>query len=361
MMARLCSGHYLRLMRTITRNILLLLWLLALSAWVQAAQSVAPQPEAPLTEEFPAYTIEQVQGCIEQVLPLVERITGRKLAQVPPARLVTREEFDRATRRSSGRRSRSGRANTPSMAHYALGAYDESPRALYFFPGNFAPRLRAAGVPESYSSIILKMVVAHELTHALQDQEAGISKVYRRARSKEAMFAHRATVEGHATFVMGMVAEALGHPKAMEQFEKTISVGLSLLPGEKNVEANDELRREMRSAYIDGSRFIRWQYAMGGNELVWRTIESPPSTRKEILEPGSYPGRSGSAVTPAVPTPGQRHALAPPLVVVRMPLAQDDAVLAGAGFPRSPLVSSDTGDKLLSDAVVSHERHGGLP
>lgn len=274
-------------MRNSTRAILLALLLLALPLWAQASSTIAPATGAPLPEDRPAYTLEQVRAIVWEVLPLVERVTERKLQQMPEIKVLTRQEYDRLSQPDPKRRG--GRQNSSrSMAHYAFGAYDPRLKALVFLPGNFVPRLRHAGVPDQYYPVILKIIIAHELAHALQDQEAGLGTVYRRARTKEAWFAHRATIEGHATFVMGKVAEALGMPQAMEEFEKTIAAGLIPLTGPDHAMDNAAMREEFRSSYIDGASFIRWHYQHAGNERVWQIVKTPPLTRDVILRPELY-------------------------------------------------------------------------
>ncbi len=275
---------------------------IALPIAVSTVKTAAPQtgrvPVVTSVEQQP-YSLQHVHEYARQVLPLVEQAAGRKLKDLPSILVVTRREYVDEMVQPVQSRSNSKADSGPSsrrpdpkqyepLANYIFGAYDPKDNEIYLLPENFKPRLMTAGVPERFHAQILKMVVAHELTHALQRQETSSKARISGRRSHGQYFAQRAMIEGHATFVMNQVARKLGIEEAISQFEKTLAVGLTISTDPKDEAANEEYRPELRSAYLDGEKFIRWHYEHGGNDRVWEIFRNPPTDKSMILRPETY-------------------------------------------------------------------------
>lgn len=177
---------------------------------------------------------------------MVEDITGRKLRRVPPIKLVTRSQYvAETTRLWPARRDQQKKAGPEirerTYVDYAFGAYEPSNSTIYLFPGNFKPRLERAGVPPRYDGVLLEMIVAHELTHALQQQEVwSVPSTKGRGSKGPSPKVLRALTEGHATFVMDEVAKKLGYPDAIFQFHKTVGAGLVAYEDSKHRKENEE-------------------------------------------------------------------------------------------------------------------------
>jgi hypothetical protein len=133
--------------------------------------------------------------------------------------------------------------------------------------------------------------LAHELTHALQDQSWDLEKFLRATRDNgDATSARQAFVEGYATAAMFQ--------------QMTGSVQLSELPSiaplmEATVQQTFEEYPTFSSAphffrvqalfpYIQGTGFIQRGLKEGGWKSLNAAFDNPPDSTKQIFEPGVY-------------------------------------------------------------------------
>jgi hypothetical protein len=128
----------------------------------------------------------------------------------------------------------------------------------------------------------LQLVLAHELTHALEDQHlplrlAAASGLTERAQS------HRALIEGTATFVAARYASWYLHDRIpVEQ----------RLAGQRSVfAAGGSTPFAVKAAnifdYVDGALFVRALHRHGW-EAVNRALRHPPTRTEQILHPRNW-------------------------------------------------------------------------
>lgn len=126
------------------------------------------------------------------------------------------------------------------------------------------------------------VTLAHELTHALDDQHFGLRAIERlgtRCRD-DAFAAALAVAEGDATYVM------LGYA----QRNLTLDEQLSL--GEGSGDTGDVapfIVRLQAWPYTAGLRFVQALVGREGIEAVDRALAEPPVSSEQILHPESYP------------------------------------------------------------------------
>ena len=151
-----------------------------------------------------------------------------------------------------------------------------------------------------------KMVMAHELTHALQDQnfhllnfdvlpkpQPGEKKEMKSKDSKEEMMlARRAMVEGQAELV-GEDYEAREYGLSLKE-EWVRDVATSMLKSSYELpvtlhNAPRLLRESMIFPYREGLIFELAVFSRGGREMAFRNAFSrPPADTHQILQPESY-------------------------------------------------------------------------
>ena len=133
-----------------------------------------------------------------------------------------------------------------------------------------------------------EMLVAHELTHALQDQYFGVhAAVARITDNDDRRLALRSVVEGDATlvgygFISGFidnetVATMLTHLQDMPRLFDVESPGTP-----------EALRDALIFQYTDGTRFVGEIYLRGGWSAVNALYRNPPLSTREILDPALY-------------------------------------------------------------------------
>jgi len=151
-----------------------------------------------------------------------------------------------------------------------------------------------------------KPVLAHELTHALQDQSFGIEKFLKAPEdadqkdpspsdigSDEETAARQAVTEGQAMVVLLDYSLApTGHtlaesPQIVEALKQTMMMGTPDSPTFR--EAPIFLKETLTFPYRYGLDFTTALLQAGGKELAYAgAFKNPPKTTREIMEPEMY-------------------------------------------------------------------------
>ncbi len=164
-------------------------------------------------------------------------------------------------------------------------------------PGGQAVRLLTALTGRD---LIGELVVAHELTHALQDQHWGLPTEAEplTATNTDRILARRALLEGDATWA-SFAAVSGGH---LDDAMRARVLGqLEALPRQLAAAVPDVpplLRETLAFQYRDGTRFVDRLLARGGWAAVDRAQADPPTSSEQVLHPERY-----LAATRDVPRP----------------------------------------------------------
>ncbi len=145
------------------------------------------------------------------------------------------------------------------------------------------------GAPEfGRSDSIGEMLLAHELTHALQDQHFGIEKMLAQAEDDgDRSLALKAVAEGDAT----LAGFAYVKGRMDESVLDSVLSRLAALP--KTLERESANTPEALSAplifqYSQGVRFVGEAFRRGGWPAVDALYRNPPQSTRQIIEPALY-------------------------------------------------------------------------
>ena len=138
-----------------------------------------------------------------------------------------------------------------------------------------------------------RLVLVHEIVHALQDQRLDLGESYQKERTADADNAFRAVVEGDAT--LAMLAHALrqqGIPlsaatASIQQMGSYLDLN-ALVRGEKLDDAPAILRVTLVAPYLRGLQFIAAVHGRGGWPAVNNTHRRPPVSSEQVLHPDKY-------------------------------------------------------------------------
>jgi hypothetical protein len=130
-----------------------------------------------------------------------------------------------------------------------------------------------------------RVVLAHELTHALQDQHFGLKKLPLEIKTNDdRAAAASALVEGDATLVM---SEFMLNNLSKQMFKD--SVLASFTQDMKQLETAPRFLREMLVfPYLRGQEFCAALFGQGGYEAVSAAYANPPTSTAQILHPEKY-------------------------------------------------------------------------
>jgi hypothetical protein len=138
-----------------------------------------------------------------------------------------------------------------------------------------------------------RIVLVHELVHALQDQHLNLFKNIHAERDTDADNAFHALVEGDAT--LAMIGYALereqiplsrltSNPAQIQSFSDVVRH--SPLAGTELEQAPAIIRIPLLSAYVDGLAFCASLHGMGGGfSAIDRAHANPPVSSEQVLHP----------------------------------------------------------------------------
>ena len=135
-----------------------------------------------------------------------------------------------------------------------------------------------------------RMVMAHELTHALQDQHFHIEKWLKAARpNDDAELARDAVLEGSATAAMiDYLLQGLGKSlKDLPDFDPDLFTG-ALGETPTLQKAPPFIRDALMFPYFDGMKFCKALLARSGWEGLSGVFDHPPASTQQILHPELY-------------------------------------------------------------------------
>jgi len=137
---------------------------------------------------------------------------------------------------------------------------------------------------------VAELVLAHELTHALQDQHWGIPSEAEAATEShgDRLLAQRALLEGDATWasfacVTGATPDAATRARVLAQLRR-----LSEKLNAGYPDAPELLREALVFQYEAGSVFVDRLLAHGGWAAVDRAQADPPQSSEQVLHPERY-------------------------------------------------------------------------
>src|SRR5664280_705402 len=180
-------------------------------------------------------------------------------------------------------------------------------------------RERGAGRPSirsrgrgllSAETLLEDTLLAHELTHALQDRRLDLVPRLKALRdSSDGLLALEAFLEGEATVVMmdALLTQLPDEAKELVGAE-TLTTMMSGLAAGATIECGEGVPpffvKEMLFPYVGGTAWIQAKKKIGGWPAVDAAYARPPRTTSEIL----HPNRAGTARV--VLDPGDRPSAA---------------------------------------------------
>lgn len=157
--------------------------------------------------------------------------------------------------------------------------------------GFYDPRRKTMCIADWPGADMQKLVLAHELTHALQDQNFDMQKFLRADRDNDdATNARQAVVEGYATTAMiqHLVDPVdLGTlPSLQPLMDQVIHRQMEEFPAFTG--APFFFRFQALFPYAEGMGFMQRGLAQGGWKKLNQLFSHPPTSTKEIFEPQVY-------------------------------------------------------------------------
>lgn len=270
------------------------------------ATATRPTPHAPRTGGRPPTALER--GVIDRLARDAERVRGLTFRepvaveiQDPPAIAahldaeLDEDDLARAQRvyealglLPTGLDLRALLAEV--MGEQVLGFYDTHRHLLVLRDEVARTLLRAPSSPQAAEA---RVVLLHELVHALQDQRLGFGRLIDAERDSDADNALKALAEGDATLAMIFYA---AERRDQTPAELLGSRTIDRMVRELSAPASDDalgrapaiLRVTLVVPYIAGLAFARRLYEGGGWAEVNRSFAAPPTSMEQVMHPRAY-------------------------------------------------------------------------
>lgn len=157
-----------------------------------------------------------------------------------------------------------------------IGMYDDESKELYIVS------------EEKRLSPLRQMIIAHEYTHALQDQHFDLSSLPLEVEdNSDLSLAVLSLVEGDAAFVQNNYKFYLSETLSQSEFDKLIKE-LSELESEKFEAAPEVVKVNLLFPYLYGQQFVYRIWSVRGPEAVNQAYSAPPQSTEQILHLEKY-------------------------------------------------------------------------
>ncbi|MFT7668689.1 MAG: hypothetical protein ACI8X5_001387 [Planctomycetota bacterium] len=156
--------------------------------------------------------------------------------------------------------------------------------------GFYDPSSKVFYLMESYTGGIAKVVLSHELTHALDDQYYDLDRQLKLTMDdRDSAIAYKSVVEGSGSLLMQLWM--MGHPNALTP-EEMRAMATSEAASMKGIPAC--IWKPLVGSYSVGLTFLNEGYRMRKNksktmaDITRTAFEAPPITSEMVLHPSKY-------------------------------------------------------------------------
>jgi hypothetical protein len=261
-----------------------------------------------LEEGGDLFTEEQVRAIAGKMIGLVEEAVGRKFKKPPVVKAAGRDVVSEALARDllpqlkrlypglgEDRIALVSRLQAKAFVVCLLGKYAFEDSIVYVMPGNIEPILKLTGVDMKHAESILKVIVAHELTHALQFEDEKVVETFSKIDNIERAQAFNAVMEGEAVYIQDVVGKKLGLDEALMEMTRIVSAGAYEFEDPALDVFNRMLSAHFEQIYIGGRKFVEYHVKKGGRDAFWKILIHPPASTSMIANPQTYSPTAAAA------------------------------------------------------------------
>jgi hypothetical protein len=251
-----------------------------------------------LAVRLPAQSDDGIQRIAHDLAPLVERAVGLTFKRPPRVLARSREQVRAYLDHKIAADYPPAEIDAVQRAYraFALIADTTDLRALMVnlyaeqVAGFYEPDSSTLFVVRGSDPTMVRLVLAHELVHALQDQYTHINAILRLHRSNDRQMAGQAVMEGQATVSSFAALAPGGQPPDFERVWASVRSALRDQQESQPVFASAPhfLQESLLFPYLAGGEFIQQFDAtrVSGTEEPWN--ERLPISTEQILHPSKY-------------------------------------------------------------------------
>ena len=234
---------------------------------------------------------------VDSLTPSVETATGLTFKQKPHSAMRSREQVHRYLANKLEQELPESKASALEQAYRLFGLLGDSTRVRPLLLDLLTEQVVGFYDPDSTTLFAvrgsdpeqLRLVLAHEMVHALQGQYTPLDSLLERQHDNDRQLAAQAILEGQAMLAslraLAPGRDLLNDPTVWETLRSQVASSQASMP--QFAAAPLVIRRELVFPYVDGAEFMRWWSTSGHTGLMPYGPRMPRST-EQILHPARY-------------------------------------------------------------------------
>ena len=275
----------------------------------ESTESTSSESESDPTTTTSPQSLEDIVLEIEH---FVERERGLKFKQPVDVSIASDDEFDRLLQADVDKQRESlleAQAVLSALGlippDFDLIAAEESLVKIAAV-GRFDLETKKLVVRGTRVTPFVRHILAHELTHALDDQWFDLNRPEVRNADDDSGFGFLGLIEGNANRIDAAYLASLSQD---EQAQATLEEQSLVLQHPEILDLPPILLSLSLAPYVDGPVFIDALLDAGGQSTLDAAFSSPPITAEQILEPERYLAGEGPVAVPAPKADGAQTSI----------------------------------------------------
>lgn len=180
------------------------------------------------------------------------------------------------------------------LAEHIAGYYDHEKKELFVVDSAGAKGGPAGGAGEMERRLMEEVAMAHELHHALQDQNYDLNRWFEVLDGQDDRIqGFKSLVEGEAQIVgMRFLFKKMGNPDMdIAQFNRMQDMMMGMSPEGKELQKIPPFILEnMMFPYTQGAEFVQAMQKKHGWARIGQAFDDPPMSTEQVLHPDKYLG-----------------------------------------------------------------------
>jgi hypothetical protein len=267
----------------------------------------APGDDGPGSDDEPPASAAELRAAVDEISAVVQAERGLTFTEPVDVELAGEGEFQRRLLDDFDEGVDDLRNTEVLLKGFGLVEADvdlvEAMRTLLGagVVGFYDPETDELVVRGTALTPYVRTTIAHELTHALDDQRFDLDRPEYDDADDEIDFGFSAVVEGNARRVEDAYRAGLSDEEQLDAAAEELSLGGGLDLGDVPLVLVDLIS----APYGLGHDFVVQLIDDGGQEALDAAFDAPPRTSEQVIDPASYEAGEGAIEVPAPVVTGQ--------------------------------------------------------
>jgi hypothetical protein len=267
----------------------------------------APGDDGPGSDDEPPASAAELRAAVDEISAVVQAERGLTFTEPVDVELAGEGEFQRRLLDDFDEGVDDLRNTEVLLKAFGLVEADvdlvEAMRTLLGagVVGFYDPETDELVVRGTALTPYVRTTIAHELTHALDDQRFDLDRPEYDDADDEIDFGFSAVVEGNARRVEDAYRAGLSDEEQLDAAAEELSLGGGLDLGDVPLVLVDLIS----APYGLGHDFVVQLIDDGGQEALDAAFDAPPRTSEQVIDPASYEAGEGAIEVPAPAVTGQ--------------------------------------------------------